>query len=240
MTKEEILAEIKRTTELNNGKPLGKIRFEKETGIRESDWIGRYWVKWSEAIAEAGFKPNRMQVAYSKDYLLESYATLITKLQHVPTNAEVRLTASQDSTFPSHNTFSRFGSKLSLLNAVYEYCQKNPEYSSIVGLVRDSANSLNKAKKRKPEEKDDSAGYVYLIKFGEVYKIGNSNNVERRFREIKTQMPYEGKIVHNISTGDPEGIERYWHEFFREKRLKGEWFQLSADDVIYFKKRKIM
>ena len=83
-------------------------------------------------------------------------------------------------------------------------------------------------------------GYVYLIQFGEEYKIGTSNNVERRFRELKTQMPYEGKIVHTIVTGDPEGIEAYWHQYYAEKRLKGEWFKLSKSDVQYFKKRKLM
>lgn len=83
-------------------------------------------------------------------------------------------------------------------------------------------------------------GYVYLIHFGAEYKIGSSSSVERRFREIKTQMPYEGKIIHSIATGDPEGIEAYWHEYFKDRRLKVEWFKLSPSDVRYFKKRKLM
>lgn len=88
--------------------------------------------------------------------------------------------------------------------------------------------------------KDETAGYVYLIQFGKEYKIGNANNVERRFRELKTQMPYEGKIIHTISTGDPEGIEAYWHQYFADKRLKGEWFALTERDVRYFRRRKLM
>ena len=79
-----------------------------------------------------------------------------------------------------------------------------------------------------------------MIQFGQEYKIGSSNNLERRFRELKTQMPYEGKIIHSISTGDPAGIEAYWHNFFKEHRLRGEWFKLSKKDIEYFKKRKIM
>ena len=83
-------------------------------------------------------------------------------------------------------------------------------------------------------------GYVYLIQFGSEYKIGTSNNVERRFRQLKTQMPYDGKIIHTIAAGDPMGIEAYWHKYFDSKRLKGEWFKLTADDVKYFKKRTLM
>jgi hypothetical protein len=45
VTKEHILKEIKRTALENGGKPLGKKKFETETGIRESDWSGIYWVR---------------------------------------------------------------------------------------------------------------------------------------------------------------------------------------------------
>lgn len=45
MEKEYILAEIKRAAQANGGKPLGTARFLKETGVKESDWHGRYWVR---------------------------------------------------------------------------------------------------------------------------------------------------------------------------------------------------
>ncbi len=60
MTKEHILAEIRRTALANGGTPLGRARFFAETGIREADWLGRFWIRWSEAISEAGFSPNRL------------------------------------------------------------------------------------------------------------------------------------------------------------------------------------
>ncbi len=46
MTKEEILDEIRRMAAENGGRPLGRGRFLQETGIQESDWAGRYWVRW--------------------------------------------------------------------------------------------------------------------------------------------------------------------------------------------------
>jgi hypothetical protein len=56
--KGEILDEIRRCAERNGGVPLGWERFRDATGIAQDDWLGRYWVRWGDAIREAGFEPN--------------------------------------------------------------------------------------------------------------------------------------------------------------------------------------
>ena len=60
MNKTHILEEIKRTAKENDGVPLGRIKFESETGIKETDWFGKYWARWGEAVREAGFIPNQL------------------------------------------------------------------------------------------------------------------------------------------------------------------------------------
>src|SRR4051794_11339136 len=60
MDKAHILAEIKRTAAANGGMPLGRQRFFAETGIKQSDWEGVHWARWSEALQEAGFAPNQL------------------------------------------------------------------------------------------------------------------------------------------------------------------------------------
>jgi len=62
MTKVYILQEIKRTTQANGGKPLRKIKFESETGIKRFDWFGIYWARWSDALREAGCAHNPIPV----------------------------------------------------------------------------------------------------------------------------------------------------------------------------------
>ena len=74
-TRDHILAEIRRTAEANGGQPLGRGRFESETGTRESDWSGRYWTRWGDAILEAGLEPNELQGAIPRDDLVERLAS---------------------------------------------------------------------------------------------------------------------------------------------------------------------
>ena len=62
VTKAHMLDEIERTAEANGGRALGRQRFYAETGIKETDWSGKYWVRWSDALREAGFAPNQFQL----------------------------------------------------------------------------------------------------------------------------------------------------------------------------------
>ena len=53
-SKRFIIKEIRRTAEKNGGVPLGMITFYKATGIKIADWRGKLWLRWSDAVKEAG------------------------------------------------------------------------------------------------------------------------------------------------------------------------------------------
>jgi hypothetical protein len=61
VSKKYIIEQIQKVALKNGGSPPGKQSFETETGISENDWSGRYWARWSDAIREAGFEPNKLQ-----------------------------------------------------------------------------------------------------------------------------------------------------------------------------------
>jgi len=88
MTKALILDQIRRTAAENDGVPLGRDRFLTQTSIKEADWLGKYWVRWSDAIREAGYEPNIMKGAYDDTFLLDKLVGLIRELGHFPVKAE--------------------------------------------------------------------------------------------------------------------------------------------------------
>src|SRR5437763_640050 len=113
--KTHIIEEIRRTAAENGGVPLGKQRFFAETGIKQSDWLGVHWVRWSEALFEAGFAPNELSKAIGKDQLIQKYADLAKELGRLPVSGDLRMRARKDRSFPSHTVFARIGMKLEIV-----------------------------------------------------------------------------------------------------------------------------
>ncbi len=140
--------------------------------------------------------------------------------------------------FPSEKTFRRFGNKTQILDAIAKYCRGRSGYEDVVVICESVVGYLKP--KNDGNEDDVEMGFVYLIKSGRHFKIGRSNAVGRREREIALQLPDKLSTVHVIKTDDPSGIEAYWHQRFAVKRKNGEWFELSALDVKAFKRRKFM
>lgn len=240
MNKQHILNEIRRTAAANGGVPLGVSRFSQETGIRDSDWCGKIWARWGDAIREAGFKPNQLQTAYSEDVLIEKFIGLARDLGRFPVSTEVKMKARSDDSFPSHNTFARFGSKQQFAAKLLDYCKIRAGYEDVMALCAPIATPPQGAGDKGEIEPEEVIGFVYLMKSGRHYKIGRSNAAGRREYELAIQMPEKLITVHTIRTDDPAGIENYWHRRFAAKRKIGEWFDLSNLDVKAFKRRKFM
>lgn len=232
-SRDEILDAIRLTAK--DGHPLGSQAFAKETGIKQSDWYCKYWVRWSDAIKEAGFAPNTFNQRIDKSIMLEKLIPAIRHFGKFPTFGELRLYHKVDSTFPSHSTvLNHFPTKKDLITEVTAYISDKPELEDIAGLCRNFGNPQKDSSSRSTV----TEGHVYLFKSGNHYKIGKTSNLERRVKEVTVALPEFLTIIHTIRTDDPDGIEAYWHRRFSDRRANGEWFKLNIADVNAFKRRK--
>jgi hypothetical protein len=239
MTKEHVLSEIRRTAAESGGQPLGRGAFFNATGIRESDWIGKWWPRWNDVLAEAGFPPNKMNPRRPDEDMLQRLAELVRELGHYPVVAELKMKASAEKTFPSPKTFDRFGSKRGVAARLQAFALEGgmgdvAALCAPVVATGDDANAATTAAAPAP------VGVVYLVKAGKFYKVGRSNAVGRRQYELGIQLPQKATLVHSIPTDDPPGIEGYWHRRFADRRRNGEWFELTTADVSAFRRRKFM
>lgn len=237
MDKQHILDEIRRTAMANNGKALGRERFFTETGIKDSDWYGKHWIRWSEAVREAGLTPNHMNEAYPDELLVTCLVSLCRELGRFPVSGDLRMKARNSSEFPSHTVFTRLGPKNQLVRRVAEYCKNNEGFEDVLALC---PTAINPTATRGTTEIGQEHGFVYLLKSGRYYKIGRSNSSGRREYELAIQLPERAEKIHEIRTDDPVGIEVYWHKRFESKRKNGEWFDLSPLEIKAFRRRKFM
>jgi hypothetical protein len=241
MTKEFILNEIKRTAKPNGGKPLGQQRFFQQTGIKQSDWIGKIWVRWSDALLEAGYSPNELQPAFDDTYLLDKLARFIRQLGHFPVTMEMRLHKRSNPEFPNAKGYERFGRKAQLAARIIDYCRDKSGFEDVISIC-ESLSTRQVREHNDAKRPNDEYGFVYLLKSGRFYKIGRSNAAGRRQRELDIQLPEKASSIHVIKTDDPIGIEAYWHNRFAEKRVRrgAEWFNLDSAEVSAFRRRKFM
>lgn len=232
--KQKIIEEICRLADSNGGQPPGRRLFESETGISEGVWFGKYWTRWGDALIEAGFTPNIKNERLDELFVLEKLAEITRHFGKIPAAMEMRMYGKQNPGFPNEKTIlGHFGGKQNLVARLAQWSRENATFADVANIVGDIAQAPASA-----SSKSKAEGLVYLIRSGTHYKIGRSDELERRVKEIKVALPEAATLVHTIRTDDPPGIEAYWHRRFADRRANGEWFKLTASDITAFKRRK--
>jgi hypothetical protein len=86
-----------------------------------------------------------------------------------------------------------------------------------------------------PQEGNDKSGYVYIIwAVGTPrYKIGRTNNPQRRLWELGLQSCYPLELIATRRTKDCEAYEKRLHLLLHKWRVFGEWFELPKDLLLF-------
>ena len=73
--------------------------------------------------------------------------------------------------------------------------------------------------------------FVYLIKVGNFYKIGTAFYIQDRLKQLQTGIPRKIRVVLAARFECYDLFERQLHLMFDSSRLRGEWFDLSKQDI---------
>jgi Meiotically Up-regulated Gene 113 (MUG113) protein len=242
MTKDELLSEIHKYVATHKRSP-GEREFCAVTRIKESAWKGKFWARWTDAVREAGYKPNSLQQRIPDADVLEQLSKFVLQLGHFPILDEINMQARRTPGFPVWQTIrKRYGGMPETAAALLKFSREtgNERLATLCeARIALEARKPAAIPNRKPHAKQKT-GVVYL-KYSpslRLYKIGKADDGQKRGAGISLLLPADLVSKHEIRTDCPYILEKYWHDRFRSKRRQGEWFDLTKSDIEAFKHRR--
>lgn len=76
-----------------------------------------------------------------------------------------------------------------------------------------------------------TSGFVYVLRSPYGYKIGKTIHLKTRLQMFGVKLPFPNSVEHCAWFEDYSSAERQFHAQFADKRLEGEWFNLSQADL---------
>ncbi len=242
LTKEDIIKEIQEWAKENDGRTPSEKIIKEELKIPKWDWI-TYWTKVTDMQSEAGLNPQGFdKTKYTKKDLCDEFIKLIREKGKWPSRDELDFKRRQDSKFPASGTFyEHLGLTRDLSLTILEYVKNKQGYNDVISISNSVLEKFEKSSNLSDKNaKADKHGWVYLFKHGHYnhYRVGQTYDILRRGSEIRIQLPERTILIHTIETVDPIGVETYWLNRFKEKKMNGDWFNLSKGDISEFKRWK--
>lgn len=62
-------------------------------------------------------------------------------------------------------------------------------------------------------------------------KIGMAKNIKQRMSNIQSGCPFTLSLYLGAHAPNVRDIEKYLHDYFSSKNIRGEWFSLDYDDI---------
>ena len=74
---------------------------------------------------------------------------------------------------------------------------------------------------------------VYILKTGKnLYKIGKTRDLQKRLASYHTHLPILFRVIRQYPAANMDELEESLHIVFQHRRIKGEWFQLTDQELI--------
>ena len=177
-----IISEIKRLA-AETGAPPGQDAFTSATGITPAKWRGVIWLRWSDALAEAGFAANEWNKRRDSREILEHVATLCRKLGRLPTRTEIKMQKRSDPAFPAHTTVSNHYRTNADLASALRKLSIDPGWIDLASVVpEERAEEMTR-----PGNQEE--GVVYLLKSGKHSKSGGAATSSAAFVRSRSRCP---------------------------------------------------
>lgn len=75
-------------------------------------------------------------------------------------------------------------------------------------------------------------GYVYFIESEFGWKIGKTRDIDKRKNIFEVKLPFKFSMRYFIKCHDITKMEIYFHDYFKNKHINGEWYLITIQDII--------
>lgn len=108
------------------------------------------------------------------------------------------------------------------------------EYGCTLNNIRDTCELSAMAYYRDTLKKNKFS-HVYIIQGthneNTSYKIGKANVLKERLKRFDVKIPFDIELVAAFYVKDALAFESELHSIYKDKRIAGEWFDLSSLDI---------
>ena len=120
------------------------------------------------------------------------------------------------------------------VKAHYNICRIKDADPEILFMEITKLKEENKKLKDGLKASSSDFGIVYFVNAENtsMFKIGyTKQSIDKRLSGLQTGCPMKLLIYRTVSCVDPNILERYLHECFNDKKIRGEWFDVTDDEV---------
>lgn len=113
------------------------------------------------------------------------------------------------------------------------------------GWERDLKESIKAVVLKEEDDPMEKQGFLYIVYLDDsagerFYKIGMAWAFTPRFQAHQCASPFDVCVACAYYVGNMRAEERHLHSIFSEKRVRGEWFKLSKDDLSMIARRSLL
>ena len=134
----------------------------------------------------------------------------------------------------------------SLRDIAAEFQVSNPaiiKHARKHGIVRGPKEHKKVILRAEPQARDPS-GFLYVIYFdcadGRFFKIGRTTHFSARLSNHQCAVPFELCVACAYFVDHVVAEERELHALFETKRVRGEWFSLTREDLLLIASRSAL
>ncbi|MQR94382.1 hypothetical protein EJV22_04225 [Fictibacillus phosphorivorans] len=88
-----------------------------------------------------------------------------------------------------------------------------------------------------PFPRGQATGYVFFAQNQQSgnFQIGKTTHIDKRMNGFTVNLSFKNELIYLVKSGNHHQTEAALHDYFTNKRVQGEWYTLSSEDLTWLR-----